>query len=395
MSLILNHETLPTELWIEIFTHLDERSYAVSHAPFQLLPGIASEANAGTAYTTVVLVCRNWRAWAIGFLYRNIKISDSNNMQAYDRFMDIHREYGQWVQRAILPYSATVTESFQAMPSTEILSLYPNLHTLVRPPHRPLFSSLTFDFDATCPPLFSLRRLDWWNHAEASRSGGINSLIAVLCAAPNLEYLFIGIVRAQFSPFHGLGGTGQIIDLPHLRTLRLSTTTALLLRQIVAQWTLPALDNLVMDTPMLGVGTDVMWESFGPQLRVMELGKHIRFLLEENIASCLRGCPSLHELNYYIFTTMLPEVDAENIYPSITSIAINMAEVALLGELRDEWEHLERHFNIFAGTMFPSLRQLRIYAMSERFLLDERFPALHRQLSDRGCIVEIVEKANA
>ncbi|KAJ7757508.1 hypothetical protein B0H16DRAFT_665903 [Mycena metata] len=256
------------------------------------------------------------------------------------------------------------------MPSTEILSLYPNLQILVRPPHRPLFRSLTFNFDATCPPLFSLRRLDWWNHADASRSGGINSLIAVLCAAPNLEYLFIGIVRAQFSPFHGLGGAGQI-NLPRLRTLRLSTANSFLLRHIVAQWTLPALGQL-------GHGHAHHCRGHGRDVGVvratssdyMELGKHIRFLLEENIASCLRGCPSLRELNYYVFTTTLPPVDAENIYPSITCIGIHMVEIPFLGELRDEWEHLERHFNVLAGTMFPGLRQLRIYAISDRFLLD-------------------------
>ncbi|KAJ7157143.1 hypothetical protein C8R46DRAFT_909197 [Mycena filopes] len=381
----LDHQRLPTELWLEVFTHLDERSYTVSHAPFQLVHGVASEAEMGTAYASVVLVCRNWRVWAIGLLYRNIKILRP------DRFLDVHREYKHWIQRAILPYSSTVMESprSSSTQSTEILSLCPNLQMLVRPPHQPdPFQSLRFDFDTTCPPLLSLRRLDWWNFPEASRSGGINSLLAVLTAAPNLEYLFIGIVRAQFAdPFYTVGAAQ--IDLPRLRTLRLSTATALLVRHIVTRWTLPALENLVLDTPIVGLGEDMMWDSLGPQLKVVEFGKHLRFLLNENLASCLRGCPSLRELDYYVFTTSLPE-GAWDEHPSVTSIGIHLAEIPFLGAVRDEWEHLERHFEIFAGGMFPNLRQLRIYGPPEDILTDERFSALLQPLRDRACIVEIV-----
>ncbi|KAJ7166925.1 hypothetical protein C8R46DRAFT_1095548, partial [Mycena filopes] len=303
----IDHQRLPTELWLEIFTHLDERSYTVSHAPFQLVPGVASEAEMGTAYASVVLVCRKWRVWAIGLLYRNIKIL------CPDRFLDVHGKYRQWIQRAILPYSSTVTESPRpsSMQSTEILSLCPNLQTLVRPPHQlDPFQSLRSDFDTTCPPLLSLRRLDWWNFPEASCSGGINSLLAVLSAAPNLEYLLIGIVRTH-------------------------TATALLVRHIVSRWTLPALENLVLDAPIVGLGEDMMWESLdqvGPQLKVVEYGKHLRFLLNENLApGYLRGCPSLRELDYMS----------------------------------------SRHF---AGRMFPNLRQLRIYGPPEDISSDERFP---------------------
>ncbi|KAJ6541816.1 hypothetical protein B0H19DRAFT_325848 [Mycena capillaripes] len=385
----LHHETLPTELWLEIFTHLEDRSYTVSHAPFQHLPGVASEGDARSAYTTIVLVCRNWRAWTIGLLYRNIKLSDS--IRAHST--DVHRGYGRWVQRVILPYSATVTESPNPMPSTEILSLW-NIEVLVRPPHRPSpLKVLRFDFDANCPPLGSLKRLDWWNHSEAARSGGINSLTGVLAAAPNLEYLFIGILRPSYTPFPGLSGVR--IYLPHLRTLRLSMASALLLRHIVCQWTLPALDRLVMDTPMMPpAGMDMLWETLGPRLAVVEFGKHVRFLLDRSFASCLRGCPSLREVDYYLFTTVPPDTDVEAgaVYPSVTSIGVHMAEIPFLEDIRPEWEHFERHFNAFAGEMFPNLRQVRVFGMLERVLRDERFPAMHQQLTDRGCILEFPDR---
>ncbi|KAJ6486080.1 hypothetical protein C8R47DRAFT_980085 [Mycena vitilis] len=386
---LLNHETLPTELWLEIFAHLEVRSYIVSHAPFQPIPGVASEGDVSTAYTTIVLVCRNWRAWAIALLYRNIKLCD--NVWAPN--MDVHRGYGQWVQRVILPYSATVTESpKQPMPSTEILSLYPNLSVLVRPPLRPSLPlrSLRFDFEATCPPLHSLKRLDWWNYSEAARSGGINSLTGVLAAAPNIEYLFIGVLRPSFTPFPGLGG--ERICLPYLRTLRLSMASALLLRHIVCRWSMPMLDRLVMDMPMMPpAGMDMLWETLGPQLAVVEFGKHVRFLLDRSLASCLRGCSSLRELDYYVFTTVPPDtdVDTEAVYPSVTSICIHMAEVPFLEDIRDEWEHLGRHIDAFAGDMLPNLRRLRIFGMLERFVQDERFAVMQQGLKDRGCVLEL------
>jgi hypothetical protein len=299
------------------------------------------------------------------------------------------------VQRAILPYTSTVTESPRPIPSTEILSLYPNLEVLVRPLYRPSpFRSLRFDFDATCPPLLSLKRLDWWNHAEAARSGGINSLTTVLAAAPNLEYLFVGVARPNFTPFHGLGAAR--ISLPRLRTLRLSMASALLIRHIVVRWSLTALDRLVVDSPLAAGGMDMLWEVLGPQLKVVEFGKHVRFLLEYHLTSCLGRCPSLREINYYLFTTVPPEMDAEQetaVYPSVTSIGIHMAEIPFLEDVQDEWEHMERHFDAFASGMFPNLRHLRIFGMQERVLTHERFSAMHQRLSDRGCILEFLDKS--
>jgi hypothetical protein len=280
------------------------------------------------------------------------------------------------------------------MPSTEILSMYPNLAVLVRPPLRPSpLHTLRFDFDATCPPLVSLKRLDWWNHAEASRTGGINSLTTVLTAAPNLEYLFIGVVRPNFTPFHGLGAAR--ICLPRLRTLRLSMASALLLRHVMCRWTLPALDRLVVDTPVAYGAMDILWEALGPQLRVVEFGKHVRFLLDRSFAACLNGCPSLRELNYYLFTTTPPNTDVEagTVYPSVMSIGVHMADIAFLEDVQDEWEHLGRHFDVFAGGMFPSLCRLRIFGMLERMRRDERFAAMQQRLSDRGCSLEFPDKS--
>ncbi|KAJ7103004.1 hypothetical protein B0H15DRAFT_188237 [Mycena belliarum] len=384
----LHHGILPPEIWLEVFAHLEGRSYYTPwHTPpFQPTPCVASEGNVGSAYTSVVLVCRNWRSWAIGLLYRNIKVLDAAQLKGS---LDVPRAYGQWVRRAVVPYSATVTETCKPMSSTEILSLCPNLEILVRPPyvygHSPL-RGLRFDFDASCPPLLSLKRVDWWHQWEAARSGGINSLTSVLAAAPNLEYLFVGGVPCG-PPFHGLV---EHIYLPNLHTLRLSINNAMLLHHIVHKWALPALNKLVLDSPILGV-MDMLWEVLGPQLEFVEFGKHLRFLLDQALTPCLEGCPSLREISYYLFITTAPNMSPETVYPSITSIDINMSENAFLGDIQHEWEHLERHFEGLAGDMFPNLRLLRVFSMAERMRADDRFILMHQRLRDRGCIVEFVE----
>ncbi|KAK7063743.1 hypothetical protein R3P38DRAFT_10800 [Favolaschia claudopus] len=385
----LRHDTLPTELWLEIFENLETYTIAHWHEPFQPIPGVTMEGDTRNAYRNIVLVCRDWHAWATNLLYRNVKMSSS--MWAHGT--DTHREHGHSVERAVLPYTATVTESPKYMPSTEVLSLYSNLKVLVRPLHRPsLFTSLRFDFDAMCPPLPSLKRLDWWNHAEASRSGGINSLTAVLAEAPNLEFLFVGVVRPNFTPFHGLGAAR--ICLPSLRTLRLSMASALLLRHIVVRWTLPVLDHLVVDSPLAAGGMDMIWEVLGAQLSVVEFGKHVRFLIEHHLTSCLRGCPNLREIYYYLFTTLPPHAESneeETIYPSVTSIGIHMAEIPFLEDDQDEWEHMKQHFDAFTSGMFPNLRLLRVVGMQDQVRNDERFASMHQRLRDRNCVLEISE----
>ncbi|KAJ6601279.1 hypothetical protein DFH09DRAFT_1020616 [Mycena vulgaris] len=381
----LHHDSLPTELWLEIFTHLDGRSYTSSHAPFQPTPGVASEGGVGSAYSAVCAVCRDWRAWAIELMYRNIKISDGVRM---NEGLDVPREYGRWVRRAVVPYSTTATETCKPLPSTEVLGLCPNLEVLVRPPHSHTSSRrLRFEFDATCPALVSLKRLEWWNNWEASRTGGINSITAVLLATPNLEYLFIGGVPYSTAPFYGLVPQ---IHLPSLRTLRLSINNAMLLQHIVHRWALPALNTMVLDSPIVGA-MDMIWETLGPQLEFVEFGRHIRFLLDPALTPCLQGCPSLREINYYVFLTAPPELAPGTDYPSVTSIGINMLGNAFLEETRAEWDHLAQHFDALAGSMFPNLRRLRLFAASEWLLADVRFKSMHQRMIDRGCMVEFLD----
>ncbi|KAJ7292748.1 hypothetical protein C8J57DRAFT_1490236 [Mycena rebaudengoi] len=372
----LHHESLPVELWLEIFTQLG-LPYTLSHAPFQPVPG-ASELSVNP-YTTIVLVCKNWRAWASELLYRNVRISNVD--LKLPEGMGGYRTYGQWVRRVVVPYSTTVTERCnKPMVSNEILDRCPNLEVLVRPHQAPNYSlprSLRFDFDASCPAVASLAQEI--RVVEPPRG----------FKAPNIEYLFIGSRISGFTPFYDAA-----IHLPNLRTLRLCIASPTLLRQIIYRWSFPNVENMILDSPIPGSGMEMIWESVGAKLRAVEFGNHSRFLFNQTLTPCLRACTSLQEINYYVFATLPPETgpSQEFSHPSVTSVGLHVSEYQ---EIFVEAEatrrrHLESHLNVFMGNTFPNLERLRLFGTNEwrTILSAPHFVPIQQHLKDRGCLVE-------
>ncbi|KAJ7032009.1 hypothetical protein C8F04DRAFT_1108904 [Mycena alexandri] len=366
----LHHETLPPELWLEIFEHLDERSYTGIYAPFQPPAG---DRDVMSAYPAVVLVCRNWHDWAICFRYRNVKFSDSGSIWA-----DKHPEYGRWVRRVVIP------DFIGHVSPTEMLCICPNITVLVRRHPQPV----KFDINAPCP-LPSLKRLEWWIY---DRDGSTHALPAVLCAAPNLEDLCIRMLAfTQFRPHY----TTNKMRLLSLRTLRLGIASVGFLES-VSQWSLPALDTLILDVPLPHLS--LVWAAHGSHLETLELRKENGFLDSVYLTRCLQHCPALRKLNYYLFTTALPTEDAGS-YPSVTAVSMHMAPDMHIARFapgpdselsREEWGHLEQHILTLAGGLFPNLLRLTFYGTSQQMLSEERFAVVLKPLTDRGCALEIV-----
>lgn len=278
----------------------------------------------------------------------------------------------------VLPYPSTYTAgTHKPLPALDSLRLCPNIETLVRP-RLAIPEALQFHFEAENFPSLPLKRLDWCYYNEAERSGGINSLSAVLQSSPNLRYLSVG----------GIIGFGHILtdtsplSLPELETLRLNWSSGLFLRQLVELWSLPALTRIVLDIPLADLGLERIWETFGSQLRTVEFGKHVRFLMNDHITSCLRGCPNLTELNYFLFFNTTP--NSEIRHESITTIALHAAVNELLQDGGQICTHIEEHFYGFMSDVYPALRKILLYGQWRGIISHPRLAPMWQALKNHG-----------
>jgi hypothetical protein len=400
---MLSYHELPTELWLEIVywaTQSSSREAKVpvtDHVPFQLPPTDTKDSALCTR-SALTLVCRLWRIWTTNFLYKDIRIR--HGARALRQALENQQDYGRmvcttpnsvWshlfmvqVHRAVLPYPSTVSgpSSSPTPTSIDILRHCPHLEVLVRP-RCLLTESLQFEFEVGCVLLPSLRRLEWWHHTEAERSGGINSLGVVLKHVPNIEYLFIG----------GVVGYTQMtsVYLPSLRTLRLHVISGLLLHQIVSQWILPSMTHIILDSPLAEQGLHGVWDRFGEQLEIVEFGKHLRFLRNDHLTVCLRGCPTLQEIGYFVFFTTVPETTEE--HTSIRTIRLHSAVNHFLQSAEEIWSFLDGHFRFCS--QLPSLCRIILHGEWKGILGQTRFQKTTQRLYEvKGrAILEFADEA--
>ena len=242
--------------------------------------------------------------------------------------------------------------------------------------------ALQFHFDAERLPLLSLQRLDWWLHNEAERSGGINSLGSVLYCAPNLKYLSVGGVG-----FNRVHMESEMLCLPELQTLRLHVRSGLLLLQIGKFWALPALTCVILESPMNPEILHGMWETIGPQLRVVEFGKHLRFMLFDIFGPCLQACPNLTQVNYYVFFAAPPNIH----YPhsSVHTIGLHASVNQLLQDEEEVCGHVELHLRALTDSL-PALERVALYGEWRGILSHARLLSAWQSLRDRRVSIELL-----
>jgi len=384
---------LPPEVWLQVFRWATISAstpllQCTSYYPFQS-PGEQVVDEAVFLKFVLIRVCQLWRALARALFYEDVIIMRGSTDAAKQILDDGDEDYGVYKQvyRLCLPYSVSDTRpgGIQSTESAKILARCSELRVLVRP--GPSFSGpldvLRFEFQAEdCPPLPSLKRLDWWHHNDASRTGGVNSLPEVLWAAPNLQYLSLG-----GELWLSLMKTSNI-ELCHLTTLRVRRINILFVQQI-ARWDLPALRHLVLDTivghPRVLEG---LWTKFGEQIRTIELGRNLRFRVEDAVNYVLSHFPNLEHLNYYIHFTMTP-YHLRNQHTSLRAIGLHSIATGFHPEGCEEyWEHLEHHFNTFCRPSLPNLKKVELHGNWQNVTEDSRFSKLVGPLLKRGCNVE-------
>lgn len=376
---------LPVELWLLIFrwatiSLLTPRLRSTTYHPFQTaVIGVQDEAL--KTKCTLVLVCKQWRLLVQSLFYEDFcmtpDILEDFQSDGAERAM----EKGRYIRRACLPYTSTVTRSRDPLKAAEVLQICPHLEVLVRGPHRNVDDSLRFDFPSQCPPLMSLKRLDWWHCNEAARSGGINSLADVISAAPNLQYISLGgdllLSLMRVSP----------IELPSLTTLRLRRMSVLFIQQ-VCRWEMPALTHVIIDTVSNPCMLESFWQTFGPQIQVLELGVSLKYYVSDALSLFLPVCPNLQELNYYVHFTIQPR-PLYNQHLSLTTIGMHALSNSFfpVGSA-PYWEHVEEHFAVYCRPSFPALKRIILYGNWGPVLNDARSISLLKPLRDRGYLVE-------
>ena len=427
---MVSSSSLPVELWLEIFrcATLDPWTpalYDYEYHPFDAPPPSATTDDARHTKCALTRVCKQWRRWAIPLLYEDILIPRTYN--AMKRMLCDGEDWEQdgitippcarLVRRALLPYSSTVKASAQSpLGALDVLQLCSRLQVLVRSADH--LTPIAYDFATPeCPPLPALKRLDWWHHNEAARTGGINSLAHVLAAAPALECLSVG---GELWPSY-LHEPAPPVALPRLATLRFRRVNAFFVLNLCrvvrgsapraddgasptsstvaapgASDALPALRHVVFDHVGAAEMFWPLWAAAGAHVRTVELGPSLRFYVQDFLACVLAGAPGLAELNYYVNFTHPPLAGAG----TGAGLECPMAALRVVGlhahpnqfyavASAEYWAHLGKHFAALAGPAFPALREVRLYGDWSAAAAHDEFVRIVKPLREKGCVVEV------
>lgn len=387
---------LPPEIWLHVFRWATlsistPSLFATTYHPFQarINQGLDEALRVKAAITRV---CKLWNQLGLDFLYEDLLLLRSNAKILRQTLQD--EEHGDTginrkVHRILLPYSSSIPRGYHSSSdSIEFLRECTELKVLVRPPPAftsPLEEFTRFDFPADpCPPLTSLQRLDWWHHNDASRTGGVNCLPEVLLAAPNLQYLTLA-----GDVWLGLLQTPPV-ELPNLTTLRLQAVNILFV-QLICRWSLPSLQTLVVESFAHSPATlQGIWTKFGKQIKRVELGRNLKFLVTNFLSTLLTHCEELQELNYYVHFTAPIDPQSPVIWHRVLETVRLHAHFHTAVPYDVLWEQLVRHLQLYSRPSFSRLKRVLLYGNWEAVMSSPEYPSLVKKLLDRGCVVETV-----
>ncbi|THH20976.1 hypothetical protein EUX98_g8473 [Antrodiella citrinella] len=388
---------LPPELWLIIFRHATVTRFTASLSSTTYIPflsiseSIVIDEALQTKYV-IIRVCRLWRDLAIDLLYEDVVVLReyaTGLRGALEDHAATDIGHRSRVRRVCLPYSSTVPQMATAYP-TDVLGILkdcPSLEVLVRPNliYGSRGEAQLFEYQAEeCPPLNSLKRVDWSHRNDAARTGGINSLADVLLAAPNVTFLSIeGQVGLN------LMRPNSTVVLNALTTLHFRHVN-MLFTLLITKWQLPSLRHIILDGCTDIYMLQSIAQSFGHQIQTLELGKSLKFYANDALHPVLESCPVLEEISYYVCFTKVPD-SLPKPHRSLHTVRLHSAINLLL--LVDEdmyWSHVDAHFHTFCSTTsYPTLSRVVLYG-SWSPILDhlQNLPGMQK-LKKRGCIVEV------
>lgn len=384
---IRDHRLLPPELWLTIIRWATYAPPGFDVPNFEPFLGSfdhdnKGEADAKAVKCAVVQVCKLWQDLALGILYEDVKVG-RGVQHLVEALGKTYRgeQLGRCVRRLELPYphtgTATNTSSDLAL---QILQYCPELETLVRPFMSALPDSVRYEFPTRSHSFLNLKRLEWWHYNDATRSGGINSLLDVLRHSPNLQYLAVG------GEMWSSARTGNVLELPALKTLRVRRINPVFVRQI-CQWRLPSLVHVVVDFPLEQNALETIWQAFGARLCTVEFARHVGFLLSDQITRFLRGCPQVKTFNYFLNFTSPPPIF--NQHCALECISLHAFPCAMVTDMITEVrERLRLHLAFLSRSSFPELRRIILYGEWGDMLRDPRLEQFTQTMLSKGCTIE-------
>lgn len=142
---------------------------------------------------------------------------------------------------------------------------------------------------------------------------------------------------------------------------------------------------------------------YGGQVRILELGKHIRFLRSDCISTIFRYCPFIEELCYPIFFTKAMRYTQTPSAPLRPYTVKHVRLHATMNVMEDEddrvWEQINSHFTSLCGhwSRFKALERVTLHGQEWGPLVaDPRFVYAAHLMHARGvswsCADETVRK---
>ncbi|KAF7967126.1 hypothetical protein HWV62_35720 [Athelia sp. TMB] len=366
---------LPPEVWLQIILFaVPVSNFNWEYEPFEGHDDVVNERV--KILSSVVLVCRAWRAFAERAVYESLKLDSRASIAALEHETDDRRK--AYVRRVVLSYQNTQISPaafHQPIDPARLFKRLPNLQILIRQPlHLRQKQGYKYQSYAEESSFPSLKRLEWWGG-----NGDVTSLDDILQNAPHIEHLSLGGSYTSPRP------ASAALHLPALATLSLQRTDAPFLNQ-VRSWCMPRLAHLVYGGPPAPLMLDALLAQFGPQLHTFELARRIYFLNEDYIMLVLRACPALHTLAFFVNITMPPG--------PVTNGALRVVRLhgaLLFVDSVVNWETLSAHFAFLAGPALPALERVVLYpshGIWDDVVWDARFAGLHRALWERKCVLQ-------
>jgi len=336
---------LPPELWLRILhiaigpvfnPRADERE------PFQPTP--TGRLGTHVKLTARLLcVCRSWYALLLPTLCRDVQLGKGSI------------PLPQHVRRIVFPYPSSKEK---ADPNMIAMAEQLRQCTQVEILCRPFATYITHFPGPPAIPLPSLQRLEWFN-LRNSQHPGINSFVDFLLQCPNLQYLLIGSLQLhEWIPDYDVK-----VSLPSLKTLRLRYERGYVIDDLLANWSLPALTTLILDSPVYHMDFRKFWVGVGRNLIRVELGDDMRFGHHDYLVYCLQGCPMLQDLAYHVCATGLPMETP--IHPALRRVRLQVAQrTAHFAESR-VGQNLRNHLIAFNDAEMKNLTTFILYGRED------------------------------